>query len=101
MSDSFAAPWTVAHQAPLSMGFDSHLIPSPGDLPNPGIRPAPPAWQVDSLPLSHREAPSTYIYVLFHILFNSDLLQEDKYSSLCCAAGLRCLSILFLTACIC
>ena len=27
-------------------------FPSPGDLPNPGIELVPPAWQVDSLPLS-------------------------------------------------
>ena len=43
MSNSFATPWTVAHQAPLSMGsarqeYRSGLpILSPGDLPNPGI----------------------------------------------------------------
>ena len=36
----FAAPWTVAHQVPLSMGFPNQeyssrlLLPSPGDLPN-------------------------------------------------------------------
>ena len=28
-------------------------FPSPGDLPDPGIGPASPAWQADSLPLSH------------------------------------------------
>ena len=45
----FATPWTVAHQAPLSMGFSrqeywSRLpFPSPGDLPNPGIEPRSPA----------------------------------------------------------
>ena len=45
MSDSFMTPWTVAHQAPLSMGFlrQEHWsalpIPSSGDLPNPGIEP--------------------------------------------------------------
>ena len=39
----FATPWTVAHQAPLIMGFSrleywSGLpFPTPGDLPNPGI----------------------------------------------------------------
>ena len=39
----FVIPWTIAHQAPLSMGFPrqenwSRLpFPSPGDLPNPGI----------------------------------------------------------------
>ena len=43
MSDSFATPRTVAHQAPLSMEFSweeywSGLpFPSPGDLPDPGI----------------------------------------------------------------
>ena len=42
----FATPWTVANQAPLSMGFSrqdywSGLQCSPrGDLPNPGIKPA-------------------------------------------------------------
>jgi len=43
MSSSFETPWTVAHQAPLSMGFprqeywSGSPFPSPGDLPNPGI----------------------------------------------------------------
>ena len=38
-------PWTVAHQAPLPMGFSRQeywsglLCPPPGDLPNPGIKP--------------------------------------------------------------
>ena len=44
-----AAPWTVAHQAPLSMGFPRQEywsgmpFPSPGDLLNPGIKPTSPA----------------------------------------------------------
>ena len=39
-------PWTVAHQAPLSVGFSRHRsrsglpCPPPGDLPKPGIEPA-------------------------------------------------------------
>ena len=47
-------------QAPLSMGFSRQEywsglpFPSPGDLPNPGIEPGPPALQADSLP---SEAP--------------------------------------------
>ena len=41
-------PWTVAHKAPLPMGFPRQewsglSFPSPGDLPNPGIEPASPA----------------------------------------------------------
>ena len=46
-------PWTVAHQAPLSMGFSRQeywSVPSPGDLPHPGIKPRSPAPQADSLP---------------------------------------------------
>ena len=44
-SDFLATPWTVAHQAPLSMGFPRQeywsmlQLPTPGDLPNPGIKP--------------------------------------------------------------
>ena len=49
MSDSFKSPWTIAHQAPLFMGFTrqehwSRLpFPSPGDLPDTEIIPASPA----------------------------------------------------------
>ena len=51
----FVTIWTVALQAPLSMGFSrleygSGLpYPPPGDLPNPGIKPGSPALQADSL----------------------------------------------------
>ena len=57
-------PWTVAHQAPLSMGFPRQeywsvlLFPSPGDFPNPGIKPTSPALQVDSLQLSRPPLPA-------------------------------------------
>ena len=46
MSSSFATPWTVAHQVPLSMALHRQVeqVPflSPGDLPNPGIKPVSP-----------------------------------------------------------
>ena len=54
VSDS-ATPWTVAGQAPLSMNFSRQeywsglRFPAPGDLPDPGIEPRPPALQADSL----------------------------------------------------
>ena len=64
----FATPWTVAHQAPPSMGFSRQEhwsgmpFPSPGDLPNPGIKPRSPSLQADALtseppgrPLGKRE----------------------------------------------
>ena len=51
----FATPWTVAHQAPQSLGFSRHEygsglpFPSPGNLPDPGIEPRSPALQADAL----------------------------------------------------
>ena len=51
----FVTPWTVAHQAPLSMGFSRQEyysglpFPFSGDLPNPGIEPRSPTLQADAL----------------------------------------------------
>ena len=59
----FVTLWTVALQAPLSMGFSRQEYwralpcPPPGDLSDPGIElmfPVTPAMQVDSIPLSHQ-----------------------------------------------
>ena len=56
-------PWTVAHQASLFREFPRQEywsglpVPPPGDLPDPGIEPASPAWQVDSLLLKHLGNP--------------------------------------------
>ena len=52
----FATPWTVAHQAPTSMEFSRQEywnglpFPSPGDLPDPGIKTGSPGLQADVLP---------------------------------------------------
>ena len=60
----FATPWTVAHQASLSMDFSRQeywsglSFLSPGDLPDPGIKPRPPALQADSLPSESPGKPS-------------------------------------------
>ena len=62
----FATLCTVTHQAPLFMGFSRQKYwsglpcPPPGDLPNLGIKPVPPAaatLQADSLPLNHWGSP--------------------------------------------
>ena len=62
VSDSFVTLWTIALQAPLSMGFSRQEYWSglpclpPGDLPHPGMEPASlvsSALQADSLLLSH------------------------------------------------
>ena len=50
----FGSPWTLTHQAPSSMGFSRQEywsglpFPSPGDLPNPGIKLRSPALQADA-----------------------------------------------------
>ena len=52
----FVTPWTAAYQAPPSMGFSRQEywsgvpFPSPGDLPDPGIKPGSLALQADALP---------------------------------------------------
>ena len=51
----FATLWTVAYQAPPSMGFSRQEywsglpFPSPGDLPDPGIEPGSPAFRADAI----------------------------------------------------
>ena len=60
---TLAMPWTVAHQAPLSMGFSRQEywrglpFPSPEDLSDPGIKPWSPALQADSLPTELQGKP--------------------------------------------
>ena len=55
MFDS-VTPWTIAHQAPLSMEFSRQEywnglpFSSPGDPPDPGMEPGSPTLQADSLP---------------------------------------------------
>ena len=52
----FVTPWTVVYKAPLSVEFSRQEywsglpFPSPGDLPNPGIKPGSPALQAEALP---------------------------------------------------
>ena len=64
MSNSFATPWTGAHQAHLSSGFPrqdtgvgSHFLLQE-IFPTQGLNPHLLHWQVDSLPLSHQESLS-------------------------------------------
>ena len=71
----FATPWTVAHQAPPSMGFSRQGywsgLPflSLGDLPNLGIEPGSPALQADALPSEPPGEP--YIYTILYFTLNN------------------------------
>ena len=52
----FVTPWSVAREAPLSIGFSRQEswsglpFPSPGDFPHPEIKPLSSAFRADSLP---------------------------------------------------
>ena len=60
---TLATLWTIACQAPLSVGFSRQEywsglpFPSPGNLPNPWIEPRSPTLQADSLPTELRGKP--------------------------------------------
>ena len=73
-------PWTVAHQAPVSMGFSRQddwsrlLYPPPGDLPHPGIKPASPdkkgmIWSQMSIVLK----------LINHVLNREELFVKTNY----------------------
>ena len=82
----FVTPCTVAHQAPLSMGFfrqeywNGLPCPPPGDLPDPGIKPispASPAVQADSLLLSQTHLDANQIKGEIHIrIFTAQTTQR-------------------------
>ena len=69
----YATPWTVARQAPLSMGFSRQEywsglpFPSLGDLPEPGIEPGSPTLQADALP---SEPPGNSRFSQIHVSIN-------------------------------
>ena len=64
----FATPWTIATQASLSIGFSRQEywsglpFPSPGDLPDPGIKSGSPVLQADALPTELWVYGNTVLY---------------------------------------
>ena len=105
---SLGAPWTVAHQAPPSLGFSREEywsgwpFPSPGDLPDPGSEPNSPALADRSSttatpgsPGFHRSEQFTSKQVLCKVLSNgmgSSPFSQVHYSSVslpCPASVLR------------
>ena len=78
-----AIPWTVACQAPPSMGFSRQEywsglpFPSPGDLPNPGIEPGLLLCRQMLYPLSHSQ-----LYYGLNKFLHTDLLFPFSYPNL-------------------
>ena len=90
----FVTPWTVALQAPPSIGFSRQEywsglpFPSPGDLPNPGIEPRSPALQADALT---SEPPGKLLRLKKKNLLQ-DLSLGKSYAVLCLVAQ-SCLTL--------
>ena len=84
----FATPWTEAYQAPPSMGFSRQEywsglpFPSPGDLPDPGIKPGSPAFQADAL-TSEPPGKSAGEYLLgrFYQIIGNITVKKRKQTS--------------------
>ena len=122
----FSAPWTVACQAPPFMGFSRQEyqsglpFPSPGDLPNPGIKPRSPAPQADSLPseppgkppdqganprppawgvwsLSHRSTEKSLLcyFLIYHFLFSSFVPVDQVTIKLPCSYSVKLCSLTY------
>ena len=95
----FANPWTLALQTPLTMGFPRQeywsrlLFPSPGDLPNPGIKPSSPALQADVLPLGYGGSISRAA-----IYFNERKRELQKASGIVSVSGVLSLSRCWIAA---
>ena len=80
----FVTPWTVARQAPPSMGFSRQEywiglpFPPPGDLPDPGIEPASlasPALAAEFFTTEPLVKPATYFICLLMVLKNHCLFR--------------------------
>ena len=80
----FATPWTVASQAPLSMGFSrqkywSRLpFPPPGDLPNPEVKPRSPASPALAGGLFTTGPPANSSKSIYEIKFHKTIHQKKK-----------------------
>ena len=85
----FLIPWTVAYQAPPSIGFSrqeywSRLpLPSPGDLPDAGMEPRSPALQAYALPSESPGKPLLFVRGTKLTLLSTDIHCLIRFSSVC------------------
>ena len=82
----FVIPWTIAHQAPLSMGFSRQEyrrglpFPPPGDLPDPGMEPASPALAGRFFTTEPPgKPPKSSNLELFHLLSGRESLTSQSF----------------------
>ena len=85
----FATQWAVAHQSPPFMEFARQEywsglpFPSPGDLPNPGVKPRSPALQADALP-SEPPGPCCHKWKHFFLFYDwvifHPAMKKNKYA---------------------
>ena len=90
----FGTPWTVTCQAPPFMGFSRQEywsglpFPSPGDLPNPGIKAGSPTLQADALPSEPPGLPrhfmsgefeSSGIKICDFVVFSNLIRNKEKH----------------------
>ena len=93
----FATSCTIALQAPQSMGFSRQEYwggcpcPLPGDLPNPGVEPRSPTFQVDSLPSEPQRKPKNIGVGSLSLLQGIFLTQGSTLQELR-GRGIQCLS---------
>ena len=95
-----AIQWTVAHQAPLSMGFSRREywsglpVPSLGDLPNSGIKSWSSALQADSFPSEPPRKHHSLLKCLFiSYQTNSNLLEDRRGNSCIILSLVQCLKL--------
>ena len=81
---TLATPWTVASQAPLSMGFSRQEywsglpFPLPGDLPDPGIEPVSPAAPaLETLSLNYRTGREVQANIIYESHFSAGQIWES------------------------
>ena len=94
----FATPWTIAYQAPPSLGFSRQEygsvlpFPSPGDLPDPGIKPKRVAKESDTTKYIHTHTHKFSILFSFLLcIFKSFHFEKIKYTykKLACSISLK------------
>ena len=85
----FSTPWTVTHEAPLSLEFSRQEywnrlpFPSPGDLPDSGMELESPELKADSLPSEPPGKPNSYLVLCKVSIENCGPRQVDLDNRSC------------------